>query len=94
LPNKEKFSWFIPLQPYPARQEIGANTFVAPATSLEELVLSVRTYDLLRKSGIKTIEDLCSWSEARLTSAGRWTRRTRVEIKEELAKIGKSLAAD
>jgi DNA-directed RNA polymerase subunit alpha len=64
----------------------------ATSTSVDTLALSVRASNLLKSSGITTIEQLVQKTEKELLQQPNYGRKTVDEIKEELAKLGKKLA--
>jgi len=59
--------------------------------SVEELELSVRAYNCLKKAEIRTIFDLCQKSESEMLKTKNFGRRSLNEIKELLESIGLSL---
>jgi DNA-directed RNA polymerase subunit alpha len=59
--------------------------------SIEELELSVRSYNCLKNADIKTIADLVQRSEAEMLKTKNFGRKSLNEIKELLAEMGLSL---
>jgi DNA-directed RNA polymerase subunit alpha len=59
--------------------------------SIEELELSVRSYNCLKNADIKTIADLVQKSEAEMLKTKNFGRKSLNEIKELLAEMGLSL---
>lgn len=59
--------------------------------SLEDLGLSVRPYNCLKRAGINTVEELLAKSDNDITSVRNFGRKSLDEIKEKLTKFGLSL---
>lgn len=59
--------------------------------SVEELELSVRSYNCLKNANIKTIGDLVTKSEAEMLKTKNFGRKSLAEIKDTLAAMGLSL---
>ena len=59
--------------------------------SVEELELSVRSYNCLKNAEIRTIRDLVQKSEAEMLKTKNFGRKSLNEIKEILAEMGLSL---
>ena len=59
--------------------------------SVEELELSVRSYNCLKNANIKTIGDLVQKTEAEMLKTKNFGRKSLKEIKEILAEMGLSL---
>jgi len=59
--------------------------------SIEELELSVRSYNCLKNADIKTIADLVQKTEAEMLKTKNFGRKSLNEIKELLAEMGLSL---
>ena len=59
--------------------------------SIEELELSVRSYNCLKNADIKTIADLVQRTEAEMLKTKNFGRKSLNEIKELLAEMGLSL---
>jgi DNA-directed RNA polymerase subunit alpha len=59
--------------------------------SVDELELSVRSYNCLKNANIKTIGDLVTKSEAEMLKTKNFGRKSLNEIKEILAEMGLSL---
>lgn len=62
--------------------------------SIDELDLSVLSYNALKRSGINTIEELKEWDEARLLSVRNIGKKIVEEVMEKLAKWEKRRAED
>jgi len=62
--------------------------------SVEELELSVRAYNCLKKADIRTIFDLCQKSESEMLKTKNFGRRSLNEIKELLESMGLSLGME
>ena len=78
--------------------EAGAETHDGPAIrnenlnrSVEELVLSVRSYNCLKNANIQTIGELIQKTEAEMLKTKNFGRKSLNEIKEILAQMGLSL---
>jgi len=61
---------------------------------VEELDLSVRTMNSLRRGGITTVGELVSRGEKELLSLRNFGQKSRQEVEERLATLGLSLASD
>jgi DNA-directed RNA polymerase subunit alpha len=59
--------------------------------SIDELELSVRSYNCLKNADIKTIADLVQKSEAEMLKTKNFGRKSLNEIKELLAEMGLTL---
>jgi DNA-directed RNA polymerase subunit alpha len=59
--------------------------------SVEELELSVRSYNCLKNADIKTIGDLVTKTEAEMLKTKNFGRKSLNEIKDLLAEMGLSL---
>ena len=55
---------------------------------LDELELSVRAYNCLRRAGIRTVEDLCNKTEDDMMRVRNLGRKSLYEILEKMAKHG------
>jgi DNA-directed RNA polymerase subunit alpha len=64
------------------------------ARSVEELELSVRAYNCLKKAEIKTIYELCQKSESEMLKTKNFGRKSLNEIKELLESMGLSLGME
>ncbi len=62
--------------------------------SVDELELSVRSYNCLKNAGIKTIGDLVIKSEAEMLKTKNFGRKSLNEIKDILAEMGLSLGME
>jgi len=62
--------------------------------SVEELDLSVRTMNSLRRGGITTVGELVSKGEKELLSLRNFGQKSRQEVEERLRSLGLSLATD
>ncbi|KRN42670.1 DNA-directed RNA polymerase subunit alpha [Fructilactobacillus fructivorans] len=59
--------------------------------SIEELDLSVRSYNCLKRAGINTVQELTDKSEANMMKVRNLGRKSLDEVKEKLAALGLSL---
>ena len=59
--------------------------------TIEELDLSVRSYNCLKRAGINTVQGLTEKSEADMMRVRNLGRKSLVEVKEKLADLGLSL---
>jgi DNA-directed RNA polymerase subunit alpha len=64
------------------------------ARSVEELELSVRAYNCLKKAEIRTIYELCQKSESEMLKTKNFGRKSLNEIKELLESMGLSLGME
>lgn len=64
------------------------------ALNLEELDLSVRSYNCLKRNGLKTVQDLCNMKESELMTVRNLGKKSYKEILDKLAEIGLSLQSD
>ena len=62
--------------------------------SVDELELSVRSYNCLKNADIKTIGDLVTRTEAEMLKTKNFGRKSLNEIKDILAELGLSLGMD
>ena len=62
--------------------------------SVDELELSVRSYNCLKNADIKTIGDLVSKNESEMLKTKNFGRKSLNEIKDILAEMGLSLGMD
>jgi len=62
--------------------------------SVDELELSVRSYNCLKNANIKTIGDLVTRSEAEMLKTKNFGRKSLNEIKDILAEMGLSLGME
>lgn len=62
--------------------------------NIEELDLSVRSYNCLRRAGINTVEDLTARTEADMMKVRNLGRKSLEEVINKLAALGFSLAAN
>lgn len=62
--------------------------------SLEDLDLSVRSYNCLKRNGLKTVQDLCNMKESELMTVRNLGKKSYKEILDKLASIGLSLQRD
>lgn len=61
------------------------------AMGIEELDLSVRSYNCLKRAGINTVKELSEMTEIKLTRVRNLGNNCVIEIKEKLAKLGLTL---
>jgi DNA-directed RNA polymerase subunit alpha len=62
--------------------------------TIEELDLSVRSYNCLKRAGINTVQELCSKSEEEMMKVRNLGRKSLEEVQEKLAELGLSLRKD
>jgi len=77
----------------PSRQEARVDSQLSRlyAMPIEELELSVRPYNCLKRAGIHTVGDLVSRTEEEIISVKNFGRKSLDEVKEKLATLGLSL---
>lgn len=63
------------------------------STPLEQLELSARSYNCLKKEGVDTVEQLLELSEGELSRIRNMGQKSVQEVKEKLAKLGLNLKA-
>jgi DNA-directed RNA polymerase subunit alpha len=61
---------------------------------IEELDLSVRSYNCLKRAGINTVADLAAMSEPEMLKVKNLGRKSLVEVKDKLESLGLSLKKD
>jgi DNA-directed RNA polymerase subunit alpha len=61
------------------------------ATPIEELDLSVRSYNCLKREGINTVSELVALSETQLMNIRNFGQKSVDEVKEKLVELGLSL---
>ena len=93
---KDHMSIFINFEEQLETEEAGAESAVERLNenlnrSVEELDLSVRSYNCLKNAQIQTIGDLVTRSEADMLKTKNFGRKSLNEIKEILAQMGLSL---
>lgn len=69
-----------------AREILEAEQIRIDNTPIEDLSLSVRTYNCLKKSGINTVGELTECTEEKLAGIRNWGRRCQEEVDEILKK--------
>ena len=62
--------------------------------SIEELDLSVRSYNCLKRAGINTVEELCNRTSEDMMKVRNMGRKSLEEVQNKLAMMGLSLASD
>ncbi len=62
--------------------------------TIEELDLSVRSYNCLKRAGINTVQELTDKSEADMMRVRNLGRKSLEEVKNKLADLGLSLRQD
>jgi DNA-directed RNA polymerase subunit alpha len=62
--------------------------------TIEELELSVRSYNCLKRAGINTVQELCSKTEEEMMKVRNLGRKSLEEVQEKLADLGLSLRSD
>lgn len=64
------------------------------ALNLEELDLSVRSYNCLKRNGLKTVQDLCNMKESELMTVRNLGKKSYKEIIDKLDAMGLHLQSD
>ncbi len=64
------------------------------ALSLEDLDLSVRSYNCLKRNGLKSVQDLCNMKESELMTVRNLGKKSYKEILDKLASMNLSLQHD
>ena len=64
------------------------------ARTLEDLDLSVRSYNCLKRNGLKTVQDLCNRKESELRTVRNLGKKSYKEILDKLAVYGLYLQRD
>jgi DNA-directed RNA polymerase subunit alpha len=59
--------------------------------TIEELDLSVRSYNCLKRAGINTVQELCAKTEEEMMKVRNLGRKSLEEVQEKLAELGLSL---
>jgi DNA-directed RNA polymerase subunit alpha len=62
--------------------------------TIEELELSVRSYNCLKRAGINTVQELCSKTEEEMMKVRNLGRKSLEEVQEKLAELGLSLRSE
>lgn len=62
--------------------------------TLEDLDLSVRSFNCLKRNGLKTVQDLCNMKESELMTVRNLGKKSYKEILDKLAQFGLSLQHD
>ncbi len=62
--------------------------------TLEDLDLSVRSYNCLKRNGLKTVQELCNMKESELMTVRNLGKKSYKEILDKLAAFGLSLQHD
>jgi DNA-directed RNA polymerase subunit alpha len=62
--------------------------------TIEELELSVRSYNCLKRAGINTVQELCSKTEEEMMKVRNLGRKSLEEVQEKLADLGLSLRSE
>jgi DNA-directed RNA polymerase subunit alpha len=62
--------------------------------TLEDLDLSVRSYNCLKRNGLKTVQELCNMKESELMTVRNLGKKSYKEILDKLASFGLSLQHD
>ena len=62
--------------------------------TLEDLDLSVRSYNCLKRNGLKTVQDLCNMKESELMTVRNLGKKSYKEILDKLASLDLSLMSD
>ena len=93
----EHLNWFIELTDGIGDAEIMVQKSSSPQNKLldmniEELELSVRAYNCLKRAQINTVEELVSKTEDEMAKTRNLGRKSLEEIMEKLEKLGLSLA--
>jgi DNA-directed RNA polymerase subunit alpha len=93
---KDHMSIFINFEELPEAAEEGAERGLGPLNeilnrSVEELELSVRSYNCLKNANIQTIGDLVQKTEAEMLRTKNFGRKSLNEIKDILSSLGLTL---
>ena len=59
--------------------------------SIEDLDLSVRSYNCLKRAGINTVQELANQTEEDMMKVRNLGRKSLKEVKDKLAELGLSL---
>ena len=91
----EHFNLFINLDDLAKNLEVMAETVQEPKNefqnkSIEDLELSVRSYNCLKRAGIQTVEELTQKTEEDMMKVRNLGKKSLKEVKEVLAKLGLS----
>jgi DNA-directed RNA polymerase subunit alpha len=91
----EHFNLFINLDDLAKNLEVMAETVQEPKNefqnkSIEDLELSVRSYNCLKRAGIQTVEELTQKTEEDMRKVRNLGKKSLKEVKEVLAKLGLS----
>ena len=78
----------MPMAVGPAEDESAPSDY---GITVEELNLSVRSYNCLKREGINTVGDLVQKSEAELMDIRNFGQKSIDEVKTKLAELGLSL---
>lgn len=62
--------------------------------TIEELDLSVRSYNCLKRAGINTVQELTQKTEEDMMKVRNLGRKSLEEVQEKLAELGLSLRSD
>ncbi len=62
--------------------------------TIEELDLSVRSFNCLKRAGINTVEDLTSKSEDEMMKVRNLGKKSFDEVREKLQSLGFDLSSD
>lgn len=62
--------------------------------TIEELDLSVRSYNCLKRAGINTVQELANKSEEDMMKVRNLGKKSLEEVQEKLEELGLSLRAD
>jgi DNA-directed RNA polymerase subunit alpha len=62
--------------------------------TIEELELSVRSYNCLKRAGINTVQELCSKTEEEMMKVRNLGRKSLEEVQEKLADLGLGLRSE
>lgn len=62
--------------------------------TIEELDLSVRSYNCLKRAGINTVQELTQKSEEDMMKVRNLGRKSLEEVQEKLAELGLSLRSE
>lgn len=66
----------------------------ANSMTLEDLDLSVRSYNCLKRNGLKTVNDLCNMKESELMTVRNLGKKSYKEILDKLSSLNLSLMSD
>ena len=72
------------------KESTGETSTVGAVVPIEDLDLSVRSYNCLKRAGIKTVEELTQKSEDDMIRVRNLGKKSLKEVKDKLAEMGLS----